>query len=309
MPATESYLRDVKKVHVVFALTSILLLAVTLWMIAADHAREWHGYERTFDEIQAKKQQLAIESIEKSPQYEKSKAELEEEQKAAAQQLQSIEPELKKLTKELEDAERIFDLAGRRVRIVRSYRDKARADFDLGVRDNLDKQKLDALQSDFNAKQAVVDAAELDVQQKQTKRDAIQTKVKDLTKAHDDATVGLTKLNSDLELRDKALAKLDPQGLFGFQEADHGMARDRRLQLAAQDHAGLAPQFDDPARHGPHGPFRPLPHVPRRRSTGSRRATSPVFRSDIREQRTSPNGCCRTSSRIRTPRIPGPSCT
>jgi cbb3-type cytochrome oxidase cytochrome c subunit len=218
MPATESYLRDVQKVHVVFALTSILLLAVTLWMIAADHAREWHGYERTFDEIQTKKQQLAIESIEKSGQYEKSKAKLEEEQKAAAQQLQSIEPELKKLTKELEEAERIFDLAGRRVRIVRSYRDKARADFDLGVRDNLDKQKLGALQSDFNAKQAVVDEAELDVQQKQTNRDAIQTKVKDLTKAHDDATVGLTKLNSDLDLRDKALAKLDPKGFSAFKK-------------------------------------------------------------------------------------------
>ncbi len=181
-------------------------------------AREWHGYERTFDEIQAKKQQVAIKSLEKSPQYEKSKAELEEEQKAAAQQLQSIEPEIKKLTKELAESERIADLAGRRVRIVRSYRDKARADFDLGVRDNLDKQRLDALQSDFNAKKGVVDAAELDLEKKQTKHDEIQAKVKDLTKAEDDANVALTKLNSDIELRDKALAKLDPQGFSAFKK-------------------------------------------------------------------------------------------
>ena len=161
---------------------------------------------------------LAIKSLEKSPQYEKSKAKLEEEKKAAAQQLQSIEPEIKKLTKELEESERIVDLAGRRVRIVRSYRDKARADFDLGVRDNLDKQKLDALQADFNAKKDVVDAAELDLEKKQTKHDEIQAKFKDLTKAQDDANVALTKLNSDIELRDKALAKLDPQGFSAFKK-------------------------------------------------------------------------------------------
>ena len=41
MPATEEYSRDVKKVHVVFGVTSIALLAVTVWMLSADHAREW----------------------------------------------------------------------------------------------------------------------------------------------------------------------------------------------------------------------------------------------------------------------------
>ena len=144
MPATESYSRDVKKVHVVFAITSIVLLGVTLWMIASDHAREWHGYERTFEDVQAKKQLLAISAIKDSPQYETSKDELEKKQRAAAEQLRGIEPELQRLRKELAEAERLFDRSNRQVRDMRAFRDKARADFDLGVRDNVPEARQEA---------------------------------------------------------------------------------------------------------------------------------------------------------------------
>src|SRR5580700_5132758 len=119
MPATEDYSRDVKKTHVVFAVTSIALLAVTVWMLSADHAREWHGYERTFDDIQGTKQRAAIASIEKSPQYETSKDEILKSQAAAKQRLDSIQPEIERLEKELAEAERQFDASSRKVRDVR----------------------------------------------------------------------------------------------------------------------------------------------------------------------------------------------
>jgi cytochrome c551/c552 len=218
MPATEEYSRDVKKVHVVFAITSIAMFAVTIWMIASDHAREWHGYERTFEDVQTKKQLLAINAIKDSPQYETSEAELKAKQKAAQEHLKSIQPEVDRLKKELAEAERQFDASSREVRNVRAYRDKARADYDLGVRDGLKQPDLDKLQRDFDAKQARVDAVELDVQQKQTARDKIQTELKELTKSEDDATVALGKLNGELDLRQKALEKLDPEGFSAFKK-------------------------------------------------------------------------------------------
>ena len=117
----------------------------------------------------------AINSIEKSPQYETSKDDIDAETSAAAKEhLESIKPEIERLEKELAEAERQFDASSRNVRDVRQFRDKARADFDLAVRDNVSKAELAEKQQAFNARKDAVDAAELDVQQKQTARDNAQ---------------------------------------------------------------------------------------------------------------------------------------
>jgi hypothetical protein len=218
MPATETYSRDVKKVHVVFAVSAIVLLVVTVWMMEWDHNREWMGYEQTCEDIQTKKQQAAIERERQNPQYKTSAAELHAQQEAAAKQLQAIQPEIDSLKKELAEAERQFDGASREVRNARAFRDKARADYDLAVRDNVKPEKLAERLQTFSNLQTHVDAVELDVQVKQTNRDKIQTKLKDLTKAQDDATVALGKLNKDVDLREKALAKLDPEGFSAFKK-------------------------------------------------------------------------------------------
>src|SRR4051794_36675424 len=41
MPATEKTWRDQAKMHVLFGITSLVMLAGTLWMLAKDHNREW----------------------------------------------------------------------------------------------------------------------------------------------------------------------------------------------------------------------------------------------------------------------------
>jgi len=218
MPATESNFRDVKKVHVVFAVTSIILLFTTLWMMEADQAREWTGYQRKFEDLQTRKQLAAKNAIETSPQYKTSESDLTAKKESAQKQLESIQPEVDKANKEFAEADRLFDQISRQVRNVRAYRDKARADFDLGVRDGVSENKLHDLQKDFDTKQAVVDKAEVEMQEKKAARDAAQTKVKTITKSLDDANAGLTKLNTELDLREKALAKLDPTGFSAFKK-------------------------------------------------------------------------------------------
>ncbi|MGD9646156.1 MAG: hypothetical protein AB7U73_10635 [Pirellulales bacterium] len=52
MPATETTWRDIKLVHVIFGLTSLFLLIGTIWMLAADHDREWKQYQRDFRDVQ-----------------------------------------------------------------------------------------------------------------------------------------------------------------------------------------------------------------------------------------------------------------
>ena len=46
MPATEQTWRNVKQLHVWFAVTSLLMLIATAWMFVRDHARPWKVYQR-----------------------------------------------------------------------------------------------------------------------------------------------------------------------------------------------------------------------------------------------------------------------
>ena len=48
MPATEQTWRNLKVLHVVFAVTSVLLLVSTVVMLAVDHNRPWKKYQREF---------------------------------------------------------------------------------------------------------------------------------------------------------------------------------------------------------------------------------------------------------------------
>ena len=48
MPVSSDHFYNIKRLHAVFALSSLALLAVTIWMLAADHRRQWKVYQRTF---------------------------------------------------------------------------------------------------------------------------------------------------------------------------------------------------------------------------------------------------------------------
>src|SRR5688572_5101282 len=45
MPATEKTWRDQAKMHVVFGVTTLVMLLGTIWMLAKDHNREWRDYQ------------------------------------------------------------------------------------------------------------------------------------------------------------------------------------------------------------------------------------------------------------------------
>ncbi len=73
MPATEQTWRDSKLLHLVFGLTGLAMLVCTIWMLAADHRREWKTYQSTFQGIEAWTAQSRI-SQQESAQYEQDVA-------------------------------------------------------------------------------------------------------------------------------------------------------------------------------------------------------------------------------------------
>ena len=52
MPATEQTCYDMRRLHKVFAVSSVLLTMATVWMFARDHYREWKSIQRTSDRIE-----------------------------------------------------------------------------------------------------------------------------------------------------------------------------------------------------------------------------------------------------------------
>lgn len=53
MPSPDETFYNLKRLHLVFAVSSLALLAVTLWTLAADHWREWKVYQQTYrDQIE-----------------------------------------------------------------------------------------------------------------------------------------------------------------------------------------------------------------------------------------------------------------
>jgi biopolymer transport protein ExbB/TolQ len=55
MPATEETYRPQTTLHVVFAVTSIVMLLSMVWMILADHLRPWKEVQREFHHIEEAK--------------------------------------------------------------------------------------------------------------------------------------------------------------------------------------------------------------------------------------------------------------
>ncbi|MBI2824847.1 MAG: c-type cytochrome [Planctomycetia bacterium] len=75
MPATEQTWRDVKWMHVLFGVSGVAMLVTTVWMLAADHYREWKPVQRKFRDIEAWFTQARI-SDQDSAQYEQRGVEL-----------------------------------------------------------------------------------------------------------------------------------------------------------------------------------------------------------------------------------------
>lgn len=52
MPATEETYRSQPSLHLVFAISSIVMALSVIWMIMADHLRPWKNVQRAFHYVE-----------------------------------------------------------------------------------------------------------------------------------------------------------------------------------------------------------------------------------------------------------------
>ena len=85
MPANEQTWRDSKLMHTVFAVSAVLMLLATVWMMGDDNDRPWKDYQRKFNSLDLWTTDARI-TEQKSADYEKKLEELEKAVKDAQAQ-------------------------------------------------------------------------------------------------------------------------------------------------------------------------------------------------------------------------------
>ncbi|HEY5311727.1 MAG TPA: hypothetical protein VIK18_04385 [Pirellulales bacterium] len=88
MPANEQQWRNPKFLHLVFGLTGLAMLGTTIWMLAADHLREWKNYQRKFRDVETWVTQARIDEQE-TGQFKAESAKLKDR---VAQTLSTLPP-------------------------------------------------------------------------------------------------------------------------------------------------------------------------------------------------------------------------
>ena len=132
MPATEETYRKQTTLHVVFAVSSIAMAVVTVWMILSDHLRPWKTVQREFHRVETAKLEAAEQD------------KLKEQQSKSRKQIDALD-------KQIAEVERAAQQQGRKIGGHEATIDQLTGKFDgLDTRRKFQKAELDSLRSFYD---------------------------------------------------------------------------------------------------------------------------------------------------------------
>ena len=172
MPATEEYWRSLPATHKVFAWSSVALLAVTVWMMAADHDDEWRVYQNKFQSLQADKLEAKEKQI-ATPEYNSQVKDFEQKIKEADASLNKVKVARAKVNELLGKVLGDFARSDLETKTAKAQQGVDRANYDLAVRDNKPQAEMDRLKRIFDKTTEKVAAFDLKLQRVTARRDAL----------------------------------------------------------------------------------------------------------------------------------------
>lgn len=224
MPAKEHFFRNQNKLHTIFAISCVVLLASVLLMMVKDYDDEWRPYQATNFDLQAAAKERDIEQMQ-TAEYVANRDSLEKQQRQNAKELKAFESLQSEIDKQKDAATRETDALALKLKSQNADRDEARAGYDLGIRDTLSQDALAAHKANYEAAQKVCDDIQLELEtaqkaladignpatadneeqaQQLTQFANLQTQAGELEKS-------IGKLEADLILAQDALQKIKPQ--------------------------------------------------------------------------------------------------
>lgn len=214
MPATDKYVYNMKTMNWVFCLSVVSLAASTMLMLHKDHDDAWREYQKQF--FVYERELLDVERLEamesgSRKNYEDRVAILTSEANRLRGELQDGNEAFGTLSGQVDEAALLFDVKGRTVRNTRALRDVAKANRDLGVRDQVSADEMQVLFDLFKASQAKVDGQERELEELDATLKGLQVTLAAITKDRDAAEDELKKYTAEVERLNAALDKIAPQ--------------------------------------------------------------------------------------------------
>lgn len=172
MPATENFLWNQKKLHVVFAISCVVLLASIFIMLVQDYSDDWRGYQRTNVELQAKAKERDIQQL-RTDKFEQQQAALASEGRRLRKQLDGEFGEVASELDKLRDrAVRRRDALALDLKNKNAKRDEAKGVHGLAI-GHVTAERDAELQAKVVEAQADADATRLELEDAQAELDAI----------------------------------------------------------------------------------------------------------------------------------------
>jgi len=213
MPATDEYWHSLPRVHKIFAFSALVLLGSTLLMFYKDESRSWRVYQAKAEELRAQKLDNDLAKL--------TGGDHNEQVLAAEKKVLIAEARLKERDAELTEAQRrLIELEGqaqifaRDSKAANAYRDKARADYDIAVSNNVTGERLDIFFQTFKEKEEEAREKALETEQKLTAFNAVKSEINALRAELDEANANLTKVKADVTALEEQKNLIRPESSF-----------------------------------------------------------------------------------------------
>jgi len=191
-----------------FAIFSIVLLAVLIWLFVDDYSREWKKYQREFRDLEIEKIRVKYDlestTLEGQPEYQELKKKIEEAKSQFAQK----SGELKKLQQEISSLKSQHALYSQRYQFAKARYDSVKYHYEEALNHNdpsASKLKTDLEELEKKISQLRLDGerAESALSQKQSHRNEYEAQLKSFEKDQ-------KALTKQIDIYERKLKKIDP---------------------------------------------------------------------------------------------------
>ncbi len=182
MPAKDETYRSLSRTHIVFAISSIVMTLVTVWMILDDHFRSWKVVQRDFYRVEQAKLK-ANEKDERDRELVKNKKDIEEIDRAIAEAKKTARKNARKIKEQqskLDKIEAEYTAADTSYKFQKAELDSLRSYYDEMIDEYKEHQAHEYLKTTLEPAEAKLIAFTKQKQKIEAERVKTQAEIEDL---------------------------------------------------------------------------------------------------------------------------------
>lgn len=210
MPATEIFHWNQRTLHLVFAVSSVVLFVAVIAMMYEDHSDEWREYQRTNFDLEAAIRERDLEAARTEEFVAKKEAlelQLSEAEDELAQIREAQSEEFERNDQLVRDVEQLEI----RLKFDNSLRDEARSKYDLAVRDDLPAEEREPLYQAYVERQQVCDERQRELSELKQELAESNAALAEYTEQRDELAAELDAITMDVDRIRTSLEVIRPQ--------------------------------------------------------------------------------------------------